>query len=310
MRIAHISDLHLSPAHNRSNIRRTKELLDWIGRLGVDHVVITGDIVADARREDLLVARNLLQSHGLLDSRLLSVVPGNHDVYGGVHTAEDLLKFPRRCRMTDVRKTVEHFRDAFHEAFEGTQSASGDAPFPYVKPVGDLLIIGLNSVASYSAMKNPVGSNGEIDRHQLQCLDRLLSFSGSRESRRIVLIHHHFNKMRHRTDGTMQGIWKAFERRTMKLHGTRALLNLFRRHGVDVVLHGHYHQNSKYTRGGIRFLNGGGSILTPGSSGYHLNLIRVDRMEIRVQQFELPLLPEDRRVRVNGDAALSTVEAA
>lgn len=286
MRIAHISDLHLSSAHGRANSRNAKELLDRIDRLGVDHVVITGDIAGDSSREDFLVARKLLQSHGLLSSRLLSVIPGNHDIYGGVYTVEELLNFPRRCRKTDLRKKAEQFQDAFHEAFDGTQRASADFPYPFVKLVGDVLIAGLDSVAPYSTMKNPVGSNGAVDEDQLCRLDRLLSSGASLGSRRIILIHHHFDKMNHRTDGTMQSIWKAFERRTMKLYGKRALMKAFRKHDVDIVLHGHYHRNTEYIRGGVHFVNGGGSILTPKWAGIHLNILHVDSGGIRLQQLE------------------------
>jgi 3',5'-cyclic-AMP phosphodiesterase len=310
MRIAHISDLHLSAVHKRSNIRRAKALLEHIARIGVDHVVVTGDIAADAKREDLLLARKLFHAQGLLDSRLLSVVIGNHDVYGGVHTAEDVLEFPRRCRKTDVHKKVEQFHDVFHEVFDGTQFATADSPFPYVKPLGDLLIIGLNSAAPYSTVKNPVGSNGAIDQLQRDRLDRLLSFSPSRGSGRIVLIHHHFNKMQHRTDGTMQSMWKAFEQRTMKLHGKRTLMKLFESHGVDIVLHGHYHRNVEYVRKGIRFVNGGGSTLSLDSSSLHLNLLHVDRRGIRIQHHGFPLMNERQGSPSRETISLSALAAA
>ncbi len=310
MRIAHISDLHLSSFHSRSNIRRTKDLLDRIDREGVDHVVITGDIAGDARREDFLVARKLLQSHGLLDSRLLSVIPGNHDIYGGVYTVEELLNFPRRCRRTDLRRKGEEFREAFHEAFEGTQRESADFLFPFVKPVGDVLFIGLDSVPPYSTVMNPVGSNGAVDEDQQDRLDRMMSSGAWRGSRRIVLIHHHFDKMDHRTDGTMQSIWKAFEQRTMKLYGKRALMKLFRKHGVETVLHGHYHRNTEYLRKGLHFVNGGGSILTPQSPGLYLNVLEVDGGGIRVQRLELPPVSDGQPLRVREVVSPSPLAAA
>jgi Icc protein len=309
MRIAHISDLHLSAVHKRSNIRTAKALLEHIARIGVDHVVVTGDIAADAKRDDLLLAKKLFHAHGLLDPRLLSVVIGNHDVYGGVHTAEDVLEFPRRCRKTDVQEKVEQFRDVFHELFGGTQFASTDSPFPYVKPVGELLIIGLNSVAPYSTMKNPVGSNGVIDERQRSRLDRLLSFSSSRGSR-IVLIHHHFNKMQQTTDGTMQSVWKTFEQRTMKLHGKRTLMKMFKNHGVDIVLHGHYHRNMEYVRRGIRFVNAGGSTLSTDPSFLHLNLLHFDRKGIRVQHMQFPLMTKGQGDLSRQNTSLSPLAAA
>jgi len=289
LRIAHVSDLHLSPVHKRSNIRRTKLLLDHVRHLEVDHMVITGDIVANAESGDFRLARKLFHAHGLLNSRSLSVVIGNHDVYGGVHTAEEILDFPRRCKKTNVGQKIDEFHEAFRETFEGAEYASDKSPFPYLKPLGDVLLIGLSSVAPYSLAKNPVGSNGSVDSHQCQRLDRMLSSGLFKQSRRIVLIHHHFSKMKHRTDGTMQGAWKAFEQQTMKLRGKRDLMKLFQKHGVDAVLHGHYHENMEYTRKGLRFVNGGGSILSQSSSALHLNVLHIDRTEIRVHHHEFPV---------------------
>jgi 3',5'-cyclic AMP phosphodiesterase CpdA len=42
-RIAHISDLHISAEHRRTNIRRTKTILRYCVNQGFDHLVITGD---------------------------------------------------------------------------------------------------------------------------------------------------------------------------------------------------------------------------------------------------------------------------
>ncbi|HEX9007041.1 MAG TPA: metallophosphoesterase, partial [Bacteroidota bacterium] len=120
IRIAHISDLHLSPTHGRVNIRNTKRLLEHINRLKVDHVVVTGDIAANAEAGDFRLARSLFQAHGLLDPQKLSLVVGNHDIYGGVHTPEAILDFPRRCRETDVNKKTRQFLEHFPEIFRNT----------------------------------------------------------------------------------------------------------------------------------------------------------------------------------------------
>lgn len=116
--IAHISDLHLSAHYRRENIRRTKHLLGYIDRLNVDHVVITGDITANADERDFEIARRLLRSHRLLDASRLSIIMGNHDIFGGGHTAEDVLEFPRRCKHTDYDRRMAVFMDCFGEAFE------------------------------------------------------------------------------------------------------------------------------------------------------------------------------------------------
>ena len=296
-RIAHISDLHLSAKHTKINIRNTKRLLEQINRLNVDHVVITGDISANAEKDDFLVAKALFDGAGLLDCHAMSVVIGNHDIYGGVHIVEDILDFPRRCKKVDIRKKTEQFREHFQALFRNAFSPDERHPFPYLKPVGDVLLIGLSSVAEYSAVKNPVGSNGLVDERQRQQLDQILSSGQFRRSRTIVLIHHHFNKMDRPTNGSMQSIWKAFEQHTMKLRGKNELMHLFKKHRVDAVLHGHCHENMEYTRKGLRFINGGGSILGPSPSVLHLNVLHVSPREVRLEHHEFPVVEELSKVR-------------
>jgi len=308
-KVAHISDLHLSPLHKRTNIRNTKRLLEYIGRLGVDHVVVTGDIAADAEEGDFRVARKLFESYGLLDSRKLSVIVGNHDIYGGVHTAEDILDFPRQCRKTDYGRKLDEFREHFRELFENTVFARDNHLFPYIKPLGGLLLVGVNSVSEYSAVKNPVGSNGAVSQMQQEALHRMLSASPFKHLRKIVLIHHHFNKIRQQTDGTMQNVWKAIEQQTMKLRGKKELTKLFQKHKVDAVLHGHYHQNMEYSRKGLRFVNGGGSILSSNPSVLHLNVLRISDAGVDVQRHDIPSLALNAH-RPNLPAALQVIPSA
>jgi 3',5'-cyclic AMP phosphodiesterase CpdA len=54
-RIAHISDLHISAEHRRANIRNTKTLLRHIAGQGCNHLVITGDLTADAQKKDYAI---------------------------------------------------------------------------------------------------------------------------------------------------------------------------------------------------------------------------------------------------------------
>src|ERR1019366_4765358 len=141
--IAHISDLHLSAEHKRFNLRRARRLLEEIARRRVDHVVVTGDIAADADRREFEIARGLFRNSGLLDPEKLSLVIGNHDVFGGVHMPEDILTFPRRCSETEYSAQVEEFRGYFHEAFERCMYGSHAKPFPYAKVLGDVVLFGV-----------------------------------------------------------------------------------------------------------------------------------------------------------------------
>jgi 3',5'-cyclic AMP phosphodiesterase CpdA len=297
--IAHVADLHLSAEHKRFNLRRARRLLEEIGRRRVDHVVVTGDIAADADGRELEIARGLFRNAGLLESARLSVVIGNHDVYGGVHMPEDILTFPRRCRHTDFNAKVEEFRGYFHEAFDRCLFGSQARPFPYAKVLGDVVLVGVNSVAHYSAVKNPVGSNGEVGDGQFKRIQQLLEAPQLAGKRKIVLIHHHFHKIPPPAEGTLQSVWGAIERRTMKLHGKKRLFELFRQCNVALVLHGHVHLNEEYTRKAVRFINGGGSLLGP-DRGMAFNLITVapGSIENRVIAIpdEQPAIPSGLRV--------------
>lgn len=304
--VAHISDLHLSANHKRVNIRNTKRLLDYIGGLNVDHLVVTGDITASAERADFQLARSIFAGFGLLNPRKMSVVPGNHDIFGGVHMAEEIFEFPRKCKKTNFQRKVDMFVEYFGELFKDTIVASEHHPFPYLKPLGAVVLVGMNSVAEYSAMKNPVGSNGAVDEKQQERLDRLLTSFPFKHQAKIVLIHHHFNKVKSYGDGTMQAVWQVIEKQTMKLRGKKVLMDLFRKHGVGSVLHGHYHVNMEYSRNSLRFVNGAGSVLSSNPSLLHLNLLQIRDGGVEVQRHEIPSLTRNTEGRDN-PAAMSFI---
>jgi 3',5'-cyclic AMP phosphodiesterase CpdA len=285
--IAHISDLHLSAEHKRFNLRRARRLLEEIGRRRVDHVVVTGDIAADADRREFEIARGLFRNSGLLDPEKLSLVIGNHDIFGGVHMPEDLLTFPRRCRRTEYGAQVEEFRGYFHEAFERCMYASTGRAFPYAKVFAGVVLFGVNSVAHYSPVKNPVGSNGEVGDGQYRRLRHLMDAPQLRGKRKIVLVHHHFHRIPPPAQGALQSVWGAIERRTMKMHGKKRLFQLFRECGVALVLHGHVHANGEYERKGIPFVNGGGSLLGSGSR-IAFNLISITPGSIENRIIKIP----------------------
>ena len=225
--------------------------------------------------------------------------------------AEDILEFPRRCRKVDLRKKVEKFCEHFQPLFRNTCSPDGNSAFPYLKPLDDILLIGLSSVAEHSSVKNPVGSNGLVDERQQKQLDQMLSSGQFRRSKTIVLIHHHFNKMERPANGTMQSVWQAFEQHTMKLRGKKNLMDLFRKHRVDAILHGHYHENMEYIRKGLHFINGGGSILGPRPSVLHLNVLHVTPKEVQVEHHEFPIPDGTPTVRtLQDEQALLPAHAA
>jgi 3',5'-cyclic AMP phosphodiesterase CpdA len=283
VKIAHISDLHLNVEHRRVNIRNARRLIEFAQRQGADHIVITGDIGANAQRGDFEIARKTFDRYGLLDTAKLSLVIGNHDIYGGVHVAEDILSFPRRCRTTDYREKVKEFRHCFREAFEDCFFPEGEKPFPFGKMIGNVLLVGVNSIARHSGVRNPIGSNGEVDDQQMRGLEEILTSPLFKGTRKIVLIHHHFSKSELPLEGTIQGVWGAIERQTMKLRGKKVLLELFKKTGVDLVLHGHLHESSEYWRKGVHFLNAGGSSLGPVPGELTVNMVTINEQGVKTE---------------------------
>ncbi len=274
--IAHISDLHLSSEFRRQNIRHVKRLLDFAARRGVDHLVITGDIAANAQEKEFEIARSLLSSYGFLDGERATIIPGNHDIYGGVYTAEDVLEFPARCRRTDVQRSLQLFSEYFRELFRDCQFAGEGISYPFVKDVGPAILLGMNSVAPYSVVKNPVGSNGRVPNSQIDTARTLLAAHANDAQSRIALIHHHFNKSVVPASGAVGGIWGNLEQQTMKLWKKKRLDKFFAEEGIDLVLHGHHHVNAAYVRKGVRFVNAGGSVMGPAAEGLSVNIIAIE----------------------------------
>ena len=66
MKIVHISDLHISHKHRPDNIRYTRYLLEYALEQGVDHIVITGDLVHLTDIDDFLALRKLFEEYNLL----------------------------------------------------------------------------------------------------------------------------------------------------------------------------------------------------------------------------------------------------
>lgn len=286
--IGHISDLHLSPEFKTNNIRNTRRVLEYLLQRQVDHIVLTGDIAANAEERDFLLVRDILGSYGLLDAGKLTVIVGNHDIYGGVHTVEDILSFPDRCRITDYERKLYRFHEQFHETFEGARFASEGLLYPFSKTFGDVVLIGMNSVRRYSLFSNPIGSNGHVDDYQQRLVKQLVTDPLFANKKKVALVHHHFCKVNSKAQGTMHSVWGVIERHTMKLRGRNSLVRLLKKGGVELVLHGHLHESTEYMRDGVRFLNAGASVVRKGSSDLRVNFVRVSDEGIGTEIHTLP----------------------
>jgi Icc protein len=249
-RIAHISDTHVSPEYNRKNILKLKSLLSRVVDENYDHVVITGDIAGHGEERDFRSVRRILKYFGLLEYEKLTVTIGNHDIFGGVHRAEDLLSFGKHCRSVNYAEKVGLFERAFRETFPA-KAYETERVFPFIKIIGPVAFVGINSVRPFHPILNPVGSNGHVSERQIQAVERIFSHPLVDGLTKIALIHHHFDKYRPYSSSLADRLYHIFESQSLKLHDRRRVQNILKTLGVNGVLHGHTHLEEIYSDSGI-----------------------------------------------------------
>lgn len=236
MRIAHISDLHAFELKDTSlwqfvgkrslgllNMWRKRaaghplRILDALfrdlNRVPVDHIVATGDLSNLSLPSELARARSAFDSLHLGPAQI-SVIPGNHDVY--VWEAY-------------LRRTFEQF---FAPYCAGDVPTDPSQRFPYVRVRGPVAIIG----CSTALPSPPPLADGWLGRRQLTALRKALSENADRF--RVLLIHH--PPLPQSLD-----ILRA-------LRDRRALQQMLREVGCELVLHGHEHRDVRSTLAGPR----------------------------------------------------------
>ncbi len=133
----------------------------------------------------------------------VSLVPGNHDAY------------------------MAGAFDAAQQQWAAYMQGDGQTPdqhFPYCRIRGEVAFIGVST-----AVPTPIFSaTGHVGHEQLSALGDLLNTLGKAGLMRIVMIHH------------PPGAAGASTRKG--LTDRAALLEVFARHGAELVLHGHTHK--------------------------------------------------------------------
>lgn len=122
-----------------------------------------------------------------------------------------------------VRATQDRFGGTFERYLKGDASPNGSA-FPFVRRRGPVTLIGVSSAVPTP----PLMATGRLGRAQLEALDRELAQMRPDETFRVLLVHHPLNSTS----------------RMKRLTDSKALRALLKRHGVELVLHGHDHIHS------------------------------------------------------------------
>jgi 3',5'-cyclic AMP phosphodiesterase CpdA len=242
--LAHISDVHLGPIaafHPRYwNLKRGLGFLNWhrgrrfVHRTNVadaiaadalaqkpDHIAVTGDLANIGLPSEYEKALSWLGALGSPGD--VSVVPGNHDIYTArLHGASCLTRWAPHMSSDDWGKDYV---------------AQPDNGFPFVRRVGPVALVGLNSAVPTP----PFVASGRLGPRQLSALAHTLERLGTSGLIRVVLIHHpplagQASRMRGLEDAA------DFER-------------VIEAHGAELVLHGHNHRDMlawrQWTRGHV-----------------------------------------------------------
>jgi 3',5'-cyclic AMP phosphodiesterase CpdA len=226
--LAHLSDPHLAPlpapslreligkratgylhwTRTRHKIHRREVLDALVADLRAqrpDHIAVTGDLVNIALEAEFAPARAWLQSVGT--SEHVTVVPGNHDAY--------------------ARATQGRFAEIWGDYLHGDGALTADPiTFPFVRRRGPLALIGVSSAVPTP----PFMATGWLGQAQRDALDGILSQLSSEQAFRVLLIHHPLRSE------------KGAQHK--RLTDSDELQALLKRHGVELILHGHDHIHS------------------------------------------------------------------
>ena len=122
-----------------------------------------------------------------------------------------------------VGATRHRFVDTFGDYLRGDAGSIG-TPFPFLRRRGPLALIGISSAVPTA----PLMATGTLGRTQLEALDHMLAQLASEHAFRVLLVHHPLHS----------------DSRYKRLTDSQQLRALLKRHGVELVLHGHDHVHS------------------------------------------------------------------
>lgn len=227
--LAHLSDPHLAPLpkprfsellgkrvtgylnwwRKRRAIHRADVLAAIVADLKTqkpDHIAVTGDLVNISLAAEFPPAREWLTRLG--SAAAITAIPGNHDIY-----VRGAIEEPRR-----------HWGDYMRGDGDGVdKAANGSTGFPFVRRRGPVVLIGLSTAIPTP----PFRATGALGDSQIARLAETLDRLGGERLCRVVLIHH--------------PPVSAPGREGKHLIDAAAFREALRRHGAELVLHGHDH---------------------------------------------------------------------
>jgi 3',5'-cyclic AMP phosphodiesterase CpdA len=222
VRLGHISDLHLAdrgryPRNGftakdceRHSPKLAKGLLDALLEVGVDHLVVTGDLTLSGEPREFERAAELLRPWA--QAGKLTVVPGNHDVW-----TEDSVDTGRFLRAIGA---------------DGKGMRRPAPTYPHVVPLGaEVVLVALDS-ARYG--EDPFTTAGRLGAEQLKSARELCREHQKQGKATVLAFHHHVLLPPERVPSDVQVS-------RMPLGDADQVIRLVAELPVAAVLHGHRH---------------------------------------------------------------------
>ncbi|MET0670648.1 MAG: metallophosphoesterase [Xanthobacteraceae bacterium] len=220
--LAHISDVHLaplpSPALGDLMSKRGLGYLNWLRkRRAIHRPEVLAAIVTDLNAQQ--------PDHVAVTGDLVNLSLSNE--FGPARAWLDAFGSPHETTF------VPGNHDAYVRAAAGRAAQDwgdymrGDAgeTFPFVRRRGKVALIGLST----SLPTLPLAATGRLGNEQLARLGDALAALKKEELFRVILIHH----------PPIPGV-----SRFRRLHDAAELRQVLRKHGAELLLHGHLHESS------------------------------------------------------------------
>jgi 3',5'-cyclic AMP phosphodiesterase CpdA len=222
--LAHLSDPHLPPmpAVTLRDIagKRALGYLNWTrNRHAIHRREVLDAVVADMQAQH---PDHIAVTGDLVNLALKAEFTPAHDWLAGLGRPDDVTVVPGN-HDAYVRATRHRFVGTFGDYLRGDAAVDG-ATFPFVRRRGPLALIGVSSAVPTL----PLMATGRLGRAQLDALDKVLAQLSSEQAFRVLLVHHPLHS----------------DSRIKRLTDSQALRALLKRHGVELVLHGHDHIHS------------------------------------------------------------------
>jgi len=258
--LAHVSDIHLAPlpAPGLAELISKQGLgyLNWLRkRRAIHRTEVLAAVIADLKAQ---TPDHIAVTGDLVNLSLSNEFARARAWLEGLSPPEGATFVPGN-HDAYVRGAADHASRDWANYMRGDNGE----PFPFIRRRDNVALIGVSSALPTL----PLAATGEVGAEQLTRLGDLLASLAQENLFRVVLIHH----------PPVSGV-----NRFRRLRDAPALRDLLRKHGADLVLHGHLHETSLiWITGPRESIPCIGAPSASAASGHHdepagYNLIEID----------------------------------